>query len=100
MPTATTHTMKLAEEHGAVLTGRQSAAKIAEQIIEQIAMGRCVEVDFDDVRAVSPSFADELFGKLTTRVDMRHVRFTNLSAHLESVARMARQHRRDSDLNG
>lgn len=91
------HKMKLAESYGSVLTGRAYAAEIVERVARDIARGESVEIDFSDVHAVSPSFADELFGKLAARVDISDVRFTNLSEHLQSVARMAAQRRRQSD---
>lgn len=96
MAIATENKMKLAES-GPVLTGRASAASIVERVLEQLARGESVELDFAGVQAVSPSFADELFGKLVTRVNIDRVRFINLSPHLASVARMAEQHRRSSD---
>jgi hypothetical protein len=97
MATATKDKMKLAEAYGPVLTGRASAARIVDSVLERLARGERVEIDFTSVQAVSPSFADELFGKLTTRVGNDRVKFTNLSAHLLSVARMAEQQRRVSD---
>src|SRR5688572_17681211 len=97
MATTTPTTMKLAESYGPVLTGRASAAQLTELVLEEIARGQRVELDFAGVHAVSPSFADELFGKLITRVGPQGVFFTNLSPHLESVARMAKHHRRISD---
>jgi hypothetical protein len=92
-----THTVKLAEEQGSVLTGRASAAQLVERVVAEVAAGEIVVLDFDGVQAVSPSFADELFGKLATRLQGDRVRFANLSDHLESVARMAEQQRRASD---
>ena len=89
--------MKLAEIHGPVLAGRAAAERIVKDVVAEIAHGDCVVLDFEGVQAVSPSFADELFGKLTTRVDVHRVQFSNLSEHLSSVARMAVQHRRASD---
>lgn len=89
--------MKLAESHGRVLIGRATAAHIVERVSAEIARGSTVVLDFAGVKAVSPSFADELFGKLTRRADAARVRFVNLSNHLEMVARMAEQHRRTTD---
>jgi hypothetical protein len=93
MPTTTPTTMNLAETYGPVLTGRASAAEIVETVRGHLSRGEPVDLDFAGVHAVSPSFADELFGKLITRVDVERVRFRNLSPHLASVARMAKQHR-------
>jgi hypothetical protein len=87
-------TVKLAERYGPVLTGRVVAERIVEDAIAEVAAGGTVVLDFEDVRAVSPSFADELFGKLAMRIDTDRVRFENLSDHLESVAKMAEQQRR------
>lgn len=82
--------MKLAERHGTVLTGRQFAASLVEEIAAETSSGTPVIVDFKGVETVSPSFADELFGKLVARVEPDQVRFENLSGHLETVARLAR----------
>jgi hypothetical protein len=96
-PTAETHTVNLAEEQGRVLTGRASAARIVERVAAELSAGDVVVLDFAGVQAVSPSFADELFGKLASRLRSDNVRFANLSEHLTSVARMAEQQRRASD---
>jgi hypothetical protein len=97
MGTSTKEIMKLAESHGEVLTGRASAEKLVVEVVDAVSQGTCVVLDLEGVRAVSPSFADELFGKLITRVDSDRVEFVNLSEHLAAVARMAEQRRRDSD---
>jgi hypothetical protein len=97
MPIETTDNMKLAEAYGPVLTGRALANHLATVVLDNLARGEDVDLDFAGVQAVSPSFADELFGKLGTRVDIEHVHFTNLSPHLESVARMVQEQRRASD---
>jgi hypothetical protein len=91
---ATIHVSQLL---GAVLTGRPMAAKIMDLVDETMAKGDTPTLDFSGVRAVSPSFADELFGKLSVRDATRAVHFTNLSEHLQSVARMAERQRRLSD---
>lgn len=86
--------MKLAETYGSVLTGRAVAAAIAEEAVREVARGGSVVLDFQGIEAVSPSFADELFGKLRNRAGGEQVRFLHLSSHLAAVARMAEQHRR------
>lgn len=88
-----TRTMTLADTHGPVLTGRATAARIADAVKEQVARGADVVLDFEGVQAVSPSFADELFGKLRVGESGRHVHFVNLSEHLGAVSRMAQQRR-------
>lgn len=86
--------MKLADRYGPVLTGRGLAERILSEVADEAAAGGVVELDFARVEAVSPSFADELFGKLPRRVSAERIRFLNLSPHLSAVAKMAEQHRR------
>ncbi|HEX4305289.1 MAG TPA: STAS-like domain-containing protein [Solirubrobacterales bacterium] len=81
--------MKLADSLGPVLGGRDVAEKIRLQIEGEVAAGENVEIDLEGVIAVSPSFADELFGKMPSEV-ASHVEFRNVSDHLRSVAEMAR----------
>lgn len=97
MSIETSHTMKLADTYGNVLTGRAAAGELVERVLEQLSRGDSVELDFEGVQAVSPSFADELFGKLGTRVRLDRLHFTHLSPHLEYVARMVQEQRRASD---
>lgn len=83
-------TMKLAERHGSVLSGRIFAAELAEEVLSQAEENGVVVFDFAGVETVSPSFADELFGKLVVRVGPDRVRFENLSPHLQAVSQLAR----------
>lgn len=57
------------------------------EIERELQAGQDVVVDLDGVITMSPSFADELFGKLTTETDSGHVRFEHLTGHLQSVAK-------------
>jgi hypothetical protein len=87
--------MRLAEEHGDVLGGRDLAAEIRKEVVRRVDAGEEVVIDLDGVLTVSPSFADELFGKLPASVGGR-VQFENVSEHLQSVAEMARAGRPDN----
>lgn len=87
--------MHLAEEHGDVLGGRDLAGEIREEVVRRVEAGEEVVIDLDGVLTVSPSFADELFGKLPASVGSR-VQFENVSEHLQSVAEMARAGRPDN----
>jgi hypothetical protein len=88
----TSTTIHIAAEHGPVLTGRRAGAEIARTASERVRNG-VVVLDFTDVETVAPSIADELFGKLRTRIDDKRLRFTNLSSHLRDVAQMAERRR-------
>jgi hypothetical protein len=81
--------MRLAEQHGPVLGGRDLAESIKADLVRRADAGETVVVDFEGVVAVTPSFADEFFAKLPDLVS-RHVEFVNVSDHLQAVAQMAR----------
>ena len=81
--------VRLAEEHGSVLAGRDLAKAIRRDVVGRVEQGEDVVVDLAGVVAISPSFADELFGKLPAAVG-ESVQFENVSEHLAAVAKMAR----------
>lgn len=81
--------VRLADDHGSVLAGRDLAKHIRREVVDQVEHGEEAVIDLDGVVAISPSFADELFGKLPAAVGEK-VRFENVSEHLAAVARMAR----------
>jgi hypothetical protein len=87
--------MRLAEEHGNVLGGRDLAEAIRADVVRRVEAGEEVVIDLEGVLTVSPSFADELFGKLPASVGDR-VHFENVSDHLQSVAEMARAGRSEN----
>jgi hypothetical protein len=99
MRTKSDATIHVADLLGPVLTGRPMAATVTRAVEEAIARGDALTLDFAGVRAVSPSFADELFGKLSARDPAGTIRLTNLSDHLQSVARMAQRQRRTGDVS-
>lgn len=82
--------MRLAEEHGSVLGGRVLGQEIRGRIVRQVERGACVVIDLEGVVAVSPSFADEIFGKLPLEVREDQVEFVNVSEELRDAQRMAR----------
>jgi len=79
----------LAERYGVVLAGRQPASEIRAEIERLVGSGEIVTVDLDGIVTMSPSFADELFGKLAASMESGKVRFQHLNDHLRVVAEMA-----------
>ena len=82
--------MRLADKHGEVLGGRVLGEEIRIEIVRRVSAGEKVLVDLDGVNAISPSFADEVFGKLLAEVDPDKVEFVNVSDQILAVANMAR----------
>lgn len=82
--------MQLAKEHGEVLGGRVLGEQIRAKVARMVKAGETVTLDLEGVLAVSPSFADEVFGKLPVEVGARNVEFINLSPQIQAVADMAR----------
>lgn len=87
--------MRLAEKHGEVLGGRVLGEEIREDVVRLVQAGEAVVLDLGGVEAVSPSFADEIFGKLPQEVGER-VEFVNVSRQIQAVANMARAGRAGS----
>jgi hypothetical protein len=81
--------IRLVARFGPVLAGRPQAFIVRQEIESEIRAGREVVVDLDGVVTMSPSFADELFGKLAGEIGSDRVRFEHLSGHLASVAQTA-----------
>lgn len=81
--------MRLAEKHGEVLGGRILGEEIREDVVRMVKAGEAVVIDLDGVQAVSPSFADEIFGKLPLEAGAQ-VEFVNVSPQIQAVADMAR----------
>lgn len=84
--------IKLAEEAGPVLAGRVTAVALRQRIEGLVLEGDDVIIDLQGVQAISPSFADELFGKLPVAARER-ITFQGASGFLSDVARMARTNR-------
>lgn len=93
MMTAIGDHVKLAEGHGAVLAGRTQAISLRESLVRELDETGVVVLDFAGVETVSPSFADELFGRFVDSVGEDRVRFENLNPHLLSIARVVRRDR-------
>jgi len=91
MTTVAETCVKLAERHGRVLSGRPTAISLREELESEFRHEGVVVLDFESVEAISPSFADELFGRFVDRVGREHIRFENLSPHLLEVERMVRR---------
>ncbi len=60
--------------------------------MRQTASGEHVVIDFDGIDALSPSFADEIFGKLPTEAGDR-VKFVNLGPAMQTMASIAKKGR-------
>jgi anti-sigma regulatory factor (Ser/Thr protein kinase) len=83
-----TTVLRPSDELGSVLTGRSIGAELRERILAALEAGDVVEVDFEGVEVMSPSFADELFGKLPPEVlASGRVKFENLADDLTFLAR-------------
>lgn len=76
-----------ADQLGPVLTGRELASDLRERVEDSLKQGGSVVIDFDGVESMSPSFADELFAKLSIRPDDERLRFEHLRDDLQSLVR-------------
>lgn len=83
--------MRLADRGGAVLSGRTFAIELRTDLAAELDAGDLVVLDFSEVEAVSPSFADEIFGKFIDEVGEDRVRLVNMSQHVEMVRRIVRR---------
>ena len=90
--------MKLADAHGHVLGGRVLGEQIRQDVVRSVQAGEVVVLDLEGVQVVSPSFADEIFGKLPLEAGER-VEFTNVSRQIQAVADMARAGRAGNGQN-
>lgn len=88
-------TILIVEIYGSDISSRARAALLRREIINSTAEGRKVELDFEGVRTISESFADEAFGVLVQDKGEEwfrsHVKVTNLeplprATILEAVA--------------
>lgn len=90
--------LRPAEELGSVLTGRSVGGKLRAQIEQSLAAGEQVVVDFEGVEIMSPSFADEVFGKLPPEaVESGQLSFQNLAEDLTFLARFVAAQRSRAD---
>jgi hypothetical protein len=92
MTTLTPHpmtTIKLADEFGGVLLGRDNARRIRTRVENAAqANNEPVVLDFEGILTVSPSFADELFAKLNpTLRGSGRVELRGTSPALDAIAR-------------
>lgn len=91
MTTATGGQVRLADTQGPVLTGRSAAIDLREQLLTELDDDGRIVLDLEGVETVSPSFADELFGRFVDAVGEANVTFENMNAHLADVAAMVRR---------
>lgn len=86
--------VRLADRYGAVLNGRSLGESIRGKAMDHVRRGEAVVLDLDGVEAVSPSFADEIFGKLQAEAgDLFEV--INIGPALKPMANIARAGRKD-----
>jgi hypothetical protein len=91
MTTLTGAQLRLAEQHGPVLSGRVVAMKLRSDLEYELGHNGVAVLDFEGVEAISPSFADELFNRLVDQLGEDRVEFANLNEHLRTVAMMVRR---------
>lgn len=89
IPVPTTMTISLATQFGSVLVGRTVAAEIRKRVeVAAQDTDEPVVLDFAAVLTISPSFADELFAKMSSDLRGSHkIKLVNMSPALESIAR-------------
>ncbi|HET6690450.1 MAG TPA: STAS-like domain-containing protein [Miltoncostaeaceae bacterium] len=79
--------------HGPELVGRAPGARLREEAVGLAATARVV-IDLAGIEAMSPSFADEIFGKLPADlIRDRRIRFANASDEIRALARGVRGNR-------
>lgn len=91
----TTDVIKVFDDLGPALVGREAGARLRTEILRH-ADRNAVTVDLAGIESISPSFADELFGKLPTEiVATRRVKFANATDEIRALARGVRGLRRE-----
>jgi hypothetical protein len=96
MITMTTEDLMIrpADELGSVLSGRFEAEELRSRIEGAAESGQRVVVSFEGVEAVSPSFADELFAKMSAALlETGRVKFVDLDDDLLAIARFVAEGR-------
>lgn len=87
--------LRPADELGNALVGRTHGELVRERIEQALESGETVVVDFDGVEFMSPSFADEVFGKLPEEpTESGRLRFENLADDLVQLAHFVVAQRR------
>jgi hypothetical protein len=95
MPTALTskspdmQTIRLSES-GPDLSGRGLGETVRESVEPGVAR---VVFDCQDVESMSPSFADEVFGKLAALPERPHIQIVNATPDIIALVRFAVQER-------
>jgi hypothetical protein len=83
-----------ADRLGPALTSRFLGAELREEIETLLAQDGLVVIDFAGVRAISPSFADEVFAKLPQEaIAGGQIRFENLGDDLRVIAQFVTRSR-------
>ena len=70
--------IRLADQEGELLTRSQGERlrRRIEEVVQGLEEGDRVAIDFSQVSAITPSFADECFGKLAERLGAERFRAT------------------------
>jgi anti-anti-sigma regulatory factor len=92
--------LRVVDEEGPILTGRATASALRARVEKCAELGEVV-VDLGEIEVVSPSFADEFFGKLPDALlSGGRVRFEHVSDELARVARVVTAGRAHLDAVG
>lgn len=84
------HILRLRDELGPELIGRQAGERLRQVVVGRTATG-IVVVDLEGLVLMTPSVADELFAKLPDDVVReQRVRFANASEEIRALARDTR----------
>lgn len=67
------------------------AIELRAQLTAHVREHGNVILDFENVEAISPSFADEIFGRFIDDVGSDRVEMVHLTDHIELVSRMVRR---------
>jgi hypothetical protein len=91
MAALTRTTIDLVDELGPVLGSRFVAAELRDRVERELALDHDVVIEFAGVEAVSPSFADELFAKLSPdNVAGGRLVFLHVAPSLQAIAEFVR----------
>jgi hypothetical protein len=72
---------------GSDISSRKCAAQLRAEILQVIGCSQSVVLDFDGVRTISDSFADELFGILALELGAERFRANVSLANLSDLSR-------------
>lgn len=85
----------VAADYGTVPTTREDGAALRQRVVDEVwalTDGCITDVEFDGVLAMTPSFADEFFGKMPAAT-RPYIKTRNLAPPIENLARFCIAHR-------